>query len=350
MNFKIGDKVKVNKWVGGIPKDFNGIGEVISINTKSPYPIRVNIGYDVDYGFLESELELYKEEEKMVKFNVEDKVLVKDGNGEIRMVRKWIMTREGTEFYLDDNKGPYKSTELELYKEVEGDKMSKFKVGDKVRIVKMEKEILEEVNIGDVGTILKMIDKNYDFPITVQIDRIDDYFDFRETELELYKEEYKGLTINNDEIVVKDLVSDKCYSLNSDGMNEIKEDKMEKTFKEVIDDIKEGEAWESEYKTILKTKDMILISDKNGCRLSTFGFCDNKKFKLKRKEYTFAKAFKSYEIGERIESVESGVKYQRKRLRYNTEITDCCFELDKWEETEDCPFTFEELRGKWYIN
>ena len=129
------------------------------------------------------------------------------------------------------------------------------------------------------------------------MDKSDDYFDFEEEELELYKE-----------------------------------NKMEKTFREVIADIKPGEVWKSENNScdirITRTKTGISIRDFNDNAIVWFD--DNFRFKLKRKEYTFEEAFKAYEEGKEIESCFSGQK----------------FRVCSWEDI----FNTKEIKDKWYIN
>lgn len=128
MKFKIGYKVRVREnlkigttygeWAFCLGMEICK-GKIVTIREvfESGYLIE-----EYSHIFTDEMLEEIKEEEKIVKFNVEDKVLVKGGNGDVRVVRKWILTREGTEFYLDNSSRPYKESELELYKE---DKMEK---------------------------------------------------------------------------------------------------------------------------------------------------------------------------------------------------------------------------------
>lgn len=128
----------------------------------------------------------------------------------------------------------------------------------------------------------------------------------------------------------------------------------EKTFREVIADIKEGEVWES-VKSCFQLKEISCISGQINFKLE--GVCidgDNNNsiftgpgagqtFKLQRKEYTFEEAFKAYEEGKVIESCYSQFKYKRANgvdLYSRTE--------NNWYEEES--FEIDEIRGKWYIN
>lgn len=91
------------------------------------------------------------------------------------------------------------------------------------------------------------------------------------------------------------------------------ENKMEKTFREVIADIKEGEVWECRSKYIQRFADGIQIYHKEkGKSTPSMLMRNNDKFKLQRKEYTFEEAFKAYEEGKEIESCYSQYKYKKK--------------------------------------
>lgn len=132
---------------------------------------------------------------------------------------------------------------------------------------------------------------------------------------------------------------------------EVKEMK-ELTFKEVIANIKEGEVWESNEKTITIKYDQVIIQVKEGYEGRVNGnermaLSLDKKYKLQRKKYTFEEAFKAYEEGKEIES-ES---YKYKKCNRAD-----CFKLirsikDEWIKCEDgFEIHLDEIRGKWYIN
>lgn len=119
---------------------------------------------------------------------------------------------------------------------------------------------------------------------------------------------------------------------------------MEKTFREVIADIKEGEVWECRSKYIQRFADGIQIYHKEkGKSTPSMLMRNNDKFKLQRKEYTFEEAFKAYEEGKEIESCYSQYKYKKEGG------------LDLYSKTEnewygEDNFEIDEIRGKWYIN
>lgn len=121
------------------------------------------------------------------------------------------------------------------------------------------------------------------------------------------------------------------------------ENKMqEKTFREVIADIKEGEVWESEEKIIglMNTNDIFITLKDRDRRINSMWFNSGTLYHLQRKEYTFEEAFKAYEEGKEIESCYSGVTY---KLQHGG--SDCYADGSKTGT-----IGFNEIRGKWYIN
>lgn len=134
--------------------------------------------------------------------------------------------------------------------------------------------------------------------------------------------------------------------LKDNGIKE--ESKMkEKTFREVIADIKVGEVWE-----ITKGNNIEISLSKNGVTLDfkksieceKIFFPNDTKFKLKSEEYTFEEAFKAYEEGEVVES-EDGFIYKK----INGQDCVCSDETRDWVKN-DGGFSVKEIRGKWYIN
>jgi hypothetical protein len=124
---------------------------------------------------------------------------------------------------------------------------------------------------------------------------------------------------------------------------------VEKTFREVIADIKEGEVWDNGYfKIELKGGSYCIGRTQDQVSKNIIGFViyPHVKFKLQRKEYTFQEAFKAYEEGKEIESKE--FKYKKingidgfKLIR----------EKYGWNECEDgFEIHLDEIRDKWYIN
>ena len=131
----------------------------------------------------------------------------------------------------------------------------------------------------------------------------------------------------------------------------IKEDKemIEKTFREVIATIKEGEIWENEIYSISKDADGLSIKrldkyiQKDIKDTPYMHLYDKTLFELQRKQYTFEEAFKAYEEGKEIESCYSQYKYKKEGG------------LDLYSKTEnewygEDSFEIDEIRGKWYIN
>lgn len=111
----------------------------------------------------------------------------------------------------------------------------------------------------------------------------------------------------------------------------------EKTFREVIATIKEGETWVNDIAPISyirRREDGILDFNENeGINL----FCT---YTLQKKQYTFEEAFKAYEEGKEIESCYSGDKYM---IQHGG--SDCYADGSKTGT-----IGFNEIRGKWYIN
>lgn len=124
------------------------------------------------------------------------------------------------------------------------------------------------------------------------------------------------------------------------------ENKMKKTFREVIADIKEGEVWESEntLTQIYTRNDVLIIDFKEEVTTEIVKIAADAKFRLKRKEYSFDEAFKAYEEGKEIESCENGYKYLQNTFTYPGNEQWLCF------RNSEQMFTTDAIRGKWYIN
>ena len=110
-----------------------------------------------------------------------------------------------------------------------------------------------------------------------------------------------------------------------------------KGFKEVVANIKEGEVWENDYLKIYMCGGSICIKSEN-ITIDMKG-----KFKRSREQYTFLEAFKAYEEGKEIESVESKFKY------IDGYSVSKCGEYEQLSPYENV-FSINEIRGKWYIN
>ena len=168
--------------------------------------------------------------------------------------------------------------------------------------------------------------------------------------------EFKGK-----ELIVEK-VHGECYQLKENHwywtdemLEEVKVEVQEKTFREVIADIKEGEVWESaqncfqlkeisciEGRIKFKLEGVFVEKTDNLNNVDT-GEGSGQTFKLQRKQCTFEEAFKAYEKGKEIESCLSGFKYKKIDNIDHRSITG-----NKWSKEES--FEIEEIRDKWYIN
>lgn len=143
----------------------------------------------------------------------------------------------------------------------------------------------------------------------------------------------------------------------------VKEDNMEKTFREVIADIKEGEVWESaqdcfqlkeisciEGRIKFKLEGVFVEKTDNLNNVNT-GEGNGQTFELQRKQYTFEEAFKAYEEGKEIESCEvlTGC-YPSKYKRIANKDAQWIEESYSWDKRKYIGIPFYEVRGKWYIN
>ena len=126
---------------------------------------------------------------------------------------------------------------------------------------------------------------------------------------------------------------------------------MEKTFREVIADIKEGEVWDDGFLKIQMKRGTISIGSLNEEPFKNIiGFVINpcKKFKLQRKEYKFDEAFKAYEEGKEIENIVTKYKFKKSNDGM-IKITQRSGNITLTNESSVF-VTIDEIRGKWYIN
>lgn len=143
---------------------------------------------------------------------------------------------------------------------------------------------------------------------------------------------------------------------NRERFEEFKEDKevQEKTFREVSATIKKDEVWSDGIYEISKDEDGIKIKrldkyvqeDKN--KIPFMYFYDDKKFVLKRKQYSFEEAFKAYEEGKEIQSCFKNFKIKK----LNNKPHYIYKHMSEWDyvDNDDTLLSIEEIQGKWYIN
>lgn len=125
---------------------------------------------------------------------------------------------------------------------------------------------------------------------------------------------------------------------------------MEKTFREVIRDIKLGEVWVSMYKRILCFDGEIRIekNDKMTKDVTEFVFNDYSKYKLAHKEYSFSEAWNAMYEGKTIQSKVSKIRF-KKIINNERDIYVIPYEDDdKRVYTMDC-LAVREINNPWYI-
>ena len=127
----------------------------------------------------------------------------------------------------------------------------------------------------------------------------------------------------------------------------------EKTFREVIADIKEGEVWETPHIRIyhVESNDNIVIEDKEGDKRFRFTMVSKVKFKLQRKEYTFTEAFKALQEGKVIKSCINERTFEKEVNGTRVKCKDFKSSIDGILVTDgQVLFSVDELTGKFYIN
>lgn len=193
----------------------------------------------------------------------------------------------------------------------------KFKVGDKVRV----REDLERGFLyGEWGCNAKMIS-----------------FKGKELTVEKVYDEFYEVKEND-------------WFWSNEMLEEVKKEAQQKTFREVIADIKEGEIWESRSKYIQRFADGIQIYHKEkGKSTPSMLMSNNDKFKLQRKEYTFEEAYKKAKEGAEIQSLASNIKY--KKYDENTMMfKDKDMDDFAGISNDNAIFSVDEIQGKWFIN
>ena len=132
--------------------------------------------------------------------------------------------------------------------------------------------------------------------------------------------------------------------------NEIKENnKMKKTGREVLDTIKDGETWESEYRVIKRIGNNLCIGRKQGEKAMDVLIDLTNTYTLQRKQYSFYEVYNVFKEGEEIENCTTGVKLilEGNVIKYKHP------NMPTWEiiDKEHNIFSTEDiLNNMWYIN
>ena len=186
MEFKVGDRVQVVATYSAFRGDRGNVTENDGTDNL-PIKVRFDEGNHACW-FYEDDLKVLYEEETSMKFKVGGKVKVKDSwRGNSGKVGTISRTDWGTMYkyrveFEDADPESFKEEELESVKEEE--KVMKFKVGDKVKV----KDSWFGFT-GEVGLIVR-IDGPAKYPYRVKFDVVDeeDEESFAEGSLELVKE------------------------------------------------------------------------------------------------------------------------------------------------------------------
>lgn len=118
---------------------------------------------------------------------------------------------------------------------------------------------------------------------------------------------------------------------------------MKRTFVEVIMNIKDGETWENEVKSIERIGGRIDITTKGVSSLRTMCFGNHKSYSLVVESVSFTEAFKAYEEGKRIKSLVTEYEYIK------TKKEDAFYNLLLEAWSKNTSFELEEIRGQWQI-
>ena len=121
-----------------------------------------------------------------------------------------------------------------------------------------------------------------------------------------------------------------------------------KSFREVIRDIDVGEVWVADdvfdiESISLGKYNQLEIKRRNG-NFSTLYIPSEKIFSLKcRQTYTFTEAWNSLHEGKIIQSVRSGLKYEKTKDYY------CVAHKEFWVNEESVLIDTKDMEGEWYI-
>lgn len=138
------------------------------------------------------------------------------------------------------------------------------------------------------------------------------------------------------------------YAVVVTGVKEGRDINTEKTYKEVIKDIKPGEVWVGIHYKMYINKDngALIIRKKDDTIINEYSVSLRGIFRLERVEYSFESAFKALEDGIEIQSTV-GEKYRYKKI--DGQYHFYCEGINDWA-SYDGSFVPEEIKGKWYIN
>lgn len=204
--------------------------------------------------------------------------------------------------------------------------MSKFKVGDKVKVVKITNKASEDFyKVGFTGEVVGGY-SNCETNCPVNFSEKTEYLKgFKTSRTTWYCEDDDLELIEN------------------------KGEVMSKTFKEVIADIKVGEVWVGDknwnIEYIKSGEDGIEIKFRE--EVDHYIFCEAVDFTLQRKKVSFTEAFAAYEEGKEIESCYNKYKFRclengLNEFNYDNEW------LGVWEV--DQIFSINQVKGEWFIN
>lgn len=221
-----------------------------------------------------------------MQFKVGDKVIRE--SGEEWAYSKYLKVKEVALVLEDGGQkeyGIFRESRLKLYEE------------PKINFDKLLEKVEEQkgFKVGD-----KVV-KSYQSDWIV----MDGKLDF--VRIKTVEEDVKGLKYTLDSDIVG-VWRDRELKLYKEKIEEKENKTMEKTFKEVIEETKDGAIWSNGEITIICNGNFINIENKNESGRFGFAFGTDKEFTLQRKKVTFTEAFKT-KGNNIIESCESGSSY-----------------------------------------
>lgn len=139
------------------------------------------------------------------------------------------------------------------------------------------------------------------------------------------------------------------YAVVVTGVEEGRDINTEKTYKEVIKDIKPGEVWVGTHYKMYINKDngALIIKRIDDTIIDGYAVALKGLFKLQQKEYSLMEALDALEQGKEIQSTVGG-KYKYKKINDKYAYYSCSSE--KWFTDVETTMSMEEIIGKWHIN